>query len=115
MESLRHQMRVFTLLCLFLAGVGAQESSSQTAQSNEQKARAVIDQMIATLGGQAYLSFEDYYSEGRYGRFHNEVMVASNLFYRYWKWPDRERNEITEQRDVVYIFRGDKEYEVIYR
>ncbi len=108
-------MRVLVLLCLFLAGVGAQESSSQTAQSNEQKARAVIDQMIAALGGQAYLNFQDYYSEGRYGRFHHEAMVASNLFYRYWKWPDQERNEITEQRDVVYIFRGDKEYEVIYR
>ncbi len=105
-------MRLLLLLSFFLTGFGA---SSQTAQSNEQKARAVIDQMIAALGGQAYLTVQDYYSEGRYGRFHNEQMVASNVFFRYWKWPDQERNEITEQRDVVYIFSGEKEYEVIYR
>lgn len=108
-------MRFLALLCLCLAGFTAQSSFSQTAQSNEQKARAVLDQMIAALGGQAYLNLQDSYSEGRYGRFHNEVMVASNVFFRYWKWPDQERYEITEQRDVVYLFLGDKEYEVIYR
>jgi hypothetical protein len=98
-----------------LASLGAQSSPSQTAQSNEQKARAVLDQMIAAMGGQAYLNLQDSYSEGRYGRFHNEVMVASNVFFRYWKWPDQERYEVTQQRDVVYLFLGDKEYEVIYR
>ncbi len=112
MKSLNHQMRFFALLCFVLASL---EAPSQTARSNEQKARAVIDQMIAALGGQAYLNIQDSYSEGRYGRFHNEQMVASNVFYRYWRWPDEERNELTEQRDVVYIFRDDKEYEVIYR
>ncbi|HEY6306978.1 MAG TPA: hypothetical protein VI488_11035, partial [Candidatus Angelobacter sp.] len=108
-------MRFFAVLCLFLAGVGTQSSPSQSAQSNEQKARAVIDRMIAVLGGQAYLNVQDSYSDGRYGRFHNEQMVASNVFFRYWKWPDQERYEITDKRDVVYLFLGDKEYEVIYR
>jgi hypothetical protein len=107
-------MRFFALLCLLLA-VGIESSPSQSAQSNEQKARAVIDQMIAVLGGQAYLNVQDSFSDGRYGRFHNEQMVASNVFFRYWKWPDQERYEITDKRDVVYLFLGDKEYEVIYR
>jgi hypothetical protein len=94
--------------------MGAQ-TSSQSAQSNQDKARAAIDKMISVLGGSAYLNVQDSYSNGRYGRFHNEVMVASNVFFRYWKWPDQERYEVTEQRDVVYLFLGDKEYEVIYR
>src|SRR6516165_8207112 len=107
-------MRVF-ILCVLLAGVTAPGAPVQSGQSNEQKARGLISQMITALGGQAYLTVQDSYSEGRYGRFHNEVMAASNVFFRYWKWPDQERYEITEQRDVVYIFQGDKQYEVIYR
>jgi hypothetical protein len=107
-------MRFFALLTLFVACAGPQ-TYSQSAQTNQQKARAAIDKMIAALGGQAYLTVQDAFSNGRYGRFHNEAMVASNVFYRYWKWPDQERYEVTEQRDVVYLFLGDKEYEVIYR
>jgi hypothetical protein len=115
MKSLSDLMRVLIFLCLLVAGLNQPASSSQTAQTNEQKARRVLDKMIAALGGQAYLTLQDSYSEGRYGRFHNEVMAASNVFFRYWKWPDQERYEVTEQRDVVYIFVGDREYEVIYR
>lgn len=107
-------MKFVTVLCVLLAGVSA-AAPMQTTQSNEQKARTLISQMITALGGQAYLTVQDAYSEGRYGRFHNEVMAASNVFFRYWRWPDQERYEITEQRDVVYIFQGDREYEVIYR
>jgi len=110
-------MRFLALLFLCL-GVSAQTSQSNPAndgQTNQQKARAVIDRMIAALGGQAYLNVQDSYSQGRYGRFHNDAMVATNLFYRYWKWPDSERNELTEARDVVYLFLDDKEYEVTFR
>lgn len=112
-------MRFLALLFLCLSGVTAQQSSqpspAKDGQTNQQKARAVIDRMIAALGGQAYLTLQDSYTQGRYGRFHNEGMVATNLFYRYWKWPDSERNELTEARDVVYLFLDDKEYEVTFR
>jgi hypothetical protein len=112
-------MRLLFLVCLFLTGASGQQASptpaSSPATSNQQKARAVIDQMIAALGGQSYLNVQDSYSEGRYGRFHNEAMVATNVFFRYWQWPDKERFEITPQRDIVYLYLGDKEYEIIYR
>ena len=111
-------MRFLALLFLCLGVLTAQTSQSNPAndgQTNQQKARAVIDRMIAALGGPAYLNVQDSYSQGRYGRFHNDAMVATNLFYRYWKWPDSERNELTEARDVVYLFLDDKEYEVTFR
>jgi hypothetical protein len=112
-------MRLLFLACLFLPAAWGQQTSpapaASPATSNQQKARAVIDQMIAALGGQTYLNVQDSYSEGRYGRFHNQVMVATNVFFRYWRWPDQERFEITPQRDIVYLYLGDKEYEVIYR
>jgi hypothetical protein len=84
-------------------------------QRNQQKARAVIDQMITALGGQAYLNVQDTYSEGRYGRFHNEVMVGGAKYFRYWRWPDSERWELTDQRDIVQLYVGDKAMEVTFR
>ena len=112
-------MRFLFLVCLCLTTSMGQQTSptpaAGAATSNQQKARAVLDQMIDALGGEAYLNVQDSYSEGRYGRFHNEAMVATNVFFRYWQWPDKERFEITPQRDIVYLYLGDKEYEIIYR
>jgi hypothetical protein len=106
-------------LCL-TASIGQQTSPTPQAgnsagASNQEKARAVIDQMITALGGRAYLNVQDSYSEGRYGRFHNEVMVGGAKYYRYWKWPDTDRWELTDQRDIVQLFQGDKEIEVTYQ
>jgi hypothetical protein len=113
-------MRMLLLLCLFLGGAAGQQTSptpaaGSAATSNQQKARAVVDQMVAALGGQAYLNVQDTYSEGRYGRFHNEVMVGGAKYFRYWKWPDSDRWEITEQRDIVQLFIGDKAVEVTWQ
>jgi len=111
-------MRFFALLWLCLASLVAQAAPPQTggeAQTNQQKARAVIDKMIATMGGPAYLNLQDSYSEGRYGRFHNEVMVGGAEYFRYWQWPDKDRWELTKQRDIVTLYLADKVYEVTFR
>ena len=103
-------MRMFALLCLCMASLAAQETPvpkpQTSAQTNQQKARAVVDQMIAALGGQAYLNVQDYYAEGRSGSFHNESLVSWSLFYRYWKSPDKDRYEITKERDIVELYVG---------
>src|SRR5262249_1062601 len=112
-------MRLFALLCLCMAGLAAQETSvpkaETSAQTNQQKARAVLDQMVAALGGPAYLNVEDYYVEGRSGSFHNESLVSWSLFYRYWKSPDKDRYEITKERDIVELYVGDNAYEITYK
>src|SRR5215472_10592777 len=127
-------MRLLAILCLYLAGLSGQQSSAphpptptagvsrtpapaqlSEGQRNQQKARAVIDQMIAALGGQAYLNVQDAYSEGRYGRFHNETMAGGAKYFRYWKWPDSERWELTDQRDIVQLYVDDKAMEVTFR
>lgn len=105
--------------CLSLSGHARQQSPAPSqeneAQGNQQKARAVIDRMIAAMGGQAYLNVQDSYSEGRYGRFHNDTMVGGAPYFRYWQWPDKDRWELTKERDVVQLFLGDKEYEITYK
>jgi len=112
-------MRIVTLLCLYLTSMAGQQtpapSSAGPTQNNQQKARAVVDQMIQALGGQAYLTAQDYYAEGRSGSFHNESLVGWSLYYRYWKWPNKERTELTKQRDIVQLYLEDKAYEITYK
>jgi hypothetical protein len=112
-------MRILALVCLSLASLYGQQTPPSKpagdAQNNQQKARTVIDQMIQALGGQAYLTAQDFYAEGRSGSFHNESLVGSGLYYRYWKWPDKDRIELTKQRDIVQLFVGDRAYEITYK
>jgi hypothetical protein len=100
---------------------GSPESSppSQTVpidQENARKARAVLDQAIQALGGEAYLNIKDVSQEGRAYSFHNgEPNSVGTLFRRFRKYPDRDRFELTKKRDVIEIYSGDKGYEVTYR
>lgn len=111
-------MRIVALICLCVASLYGQQAPSTKpadAQTNQQKARTLVDQMVQALGGQAYLNAQDYYAEGRSGSFHNESLVGSGLFYRFWKWPDKDRIELTKQRDIVQLYVGDQAYEITYR
>jgi hypothetical protein len=85
-------------------------------QQNTQKARAWLDRMIEALGGQAYLSFEDILQEGRTYSFHlgrpNSVGI---VFWRFYKYPDQDRVELTKTRDVVEVFSGDRGFEITYK
>ena len=103
-------------LCVGLAGQQAPSTSQgDSAQANQQKARSILDRMVQTLGGQAYLNLQDAESEGRYGRFYHERSEASTVFHRFWEWPDKERIELTKQRDVVELTVGDEMYEITFR
>ena len=119
-------MRILALLCVLGLGAAAQQplppvpapvspNTGAEAQSNQQKARAVLDQMIQALGGQAYLTLHDSFTEGRYGRFHNEVMVGGTVYFRYWQWPDKERIELTKDRDIADLYIGDTVTEITFR
>ncbi len=105
-------------ILIFLAAVaGAQETASvSTAQENSRKARTLLDRAIQALGGQAYLSIQDISQEGRtYSFHHGEPNSLGTLFWRFYKFPDKERVELTKQRDVVYIINGDKGYEITFK
>lgn len=81
-----------------------------------QKARELIDKMVTALGGQAYLAFQDMEQSGRtYGFYHGEAEGAGALYWSFWKWPEKDRIELTKQRDVIVIHNGDKGYEVTFR
>jgi hypothetical protein len=85
-------------------------------QENARKAKAVLDQTIQALGGSAYLNIQDMSQEGRnYSFYHGRPNSLGIVFWRFYKFPDKDRVELTKQRDVVYVYNGDKGYEVTYK
>lgn len=97
-------------------GAASPALSIPVDQQNAQKAKALIDQAIQALGGQAYLSLRDISQEGRsYGFHHGESEGVGVQFWRFYKYPDQDRVELTKKRDVIYIYSGDQGYEVTYK
>jgi len=85
-------------------------------QENARKARALIDQAIQALGGQAYLNLHNMQQEGRTYSFHHGRPTSNGLvFWRFVEYPDKERIEVTKERDVAYLYIGDKGYEVTFK
>jgi hypothetical protein len=85
-------------------------------QESVRKAKTLLDQMIEALGGNAYLNVEDISTEGRSYGFHlGESEGVGVLFWRFYRYPDRERIELTKKRDVAYVYRGDKGFEITYK
>jgi hypothetical protein len=85
-------------------------------QENARKAKAVLDRMVQALGGPAYLGAQDVSQQGRtYSFYHGQANSVGTLFWRFYKYPDRERIELTKQRDVAFVYNGDKGYEITYK
>lgn len=117
--------RLFILLILGLSlrGFGQSPASrpqpmavAQVAIDNAGRAKALLDQAIQALGGDAYLRIEDTSQTGRtYSFFHGEPAGTGVLFWRFVKFPDKERTEVTKQRDVAYVYNGIHGYEITYK
>ena len=105
------------------------QASSQTApepsksapaispdQENARKAKAVVEQGIQALGGQAYLTIRDREQQGRGYSFHNGRPNGEGaLFWSFTEFPDKERVEITKERDIAELYVGNKAWEITYK
>jgi len=120
---MKRHLSVFVLTVLALAALApAQTEVAPPAQSipvdqeNARKARAVLDQTIHALGGPAYLNLQDMSLEGRtYSFYHGRPNSLGIVFWRFYKFPDKDRIELTKKRDVIYVYNGDKGYEITYK
>jgi hypothetical protein len=103
--------------------------------ANARKARAVLDQAIEAVGGQAYLSYENKEETGRYYPLYHGHTNSLGIPYNYYvEYPDRDRFEVLRLRDIhiipgqidiggvkskksddVLIHNGDKGYEITYK
>lgn len=86
------------------------------AMQNSNKAKAVIEQGIQALGGQTWLTIRDREQQGRTYGFHAGRPTGSGgLFWSFSEFPDKERVELTKERDIAELFIGNKGYEITYK
>lgn len=128
--------RFLSFFLLFTATAFAQTSSTAPApQSNAaaaanpwlppatgnedptiKKARNLLTQMIESMGGDFYMNLQSIEQTGlAYSFYNGQPNSLGTDFHRILKLPDKERTELTKQRDVIYIENGDKGYEVTYK
>ena len=125
---------------LLLSALAASQAAAPTPAANlndsdnAHKARAALDQTIQTLGGQAYLTYENKSEDGRYyPLYHGRSDSLGIPYTRYSKYPDKDRFEVLHMRsyfflyfsvgnvkikdksDIVVIHNGDKGYETTYK
>lgn len=112
MRSLRASVPLW--LCLLL--VASLQAQTATEAANAQKAKDILTQSIAALGGEAYLKVFDMKQTGRgYGFYRNEPAGVGISFTRYYQYPDRERYEYFKGAEWVIIRVGDEGYETTFR
>lgn len=113
-------MRLLACVLLLAATVAAQTASAakpeNPQEANAKRARALLAKALEALGGQAYLSVVDVRQEGRsYGFSKGQARGVGTLFWRFWKWPDKDRIELTKQRDVIYVHNGERGFETTFQ
>ena len=85
-------------------------------QENARQAKAVIDQGIQALGGQTYLTIRDREQQGRgYSFHHGRPNGGGAVFWSFSEFPDKERVELTKERDIAELYVGNKGYEITYK
>jgi hypothetical protein len=85
-------------------------------QENALKAKAILDQGIQALGGQAYLTLRDREQQGHiFGFHHGRASGAGTVFWGFFEFPDKERVELTKERDIAELYIGNKGYEITYK
>ena len=85
-------------------------------QENSRKAKAILDQAIQALGGQAYLTIRDREEQGRgYAFHHGRESGGGTVFWSFVEFPDKERVEVTKERDIAELYVGNKAWELTYK
>ncbi len=94
----------------------AQYAATAAKDPGVQKAKQILDDMIRALGGDAYLNMREISMEGRsYAFYHGKPSGLGVVYWRFWQAPDKDRYELTKQRDVIDLYVGDKGYETTYK
>jgi hypothetical protein len=113
---MKYLFLILILVQAFTSGTVAAQGIPPADLENARKARALLDQAIQALGGQAYLNLHDMESEGRtYSFYHGRPTSNGILFWRFVEYPDKERVELTKERDVAVVYTGDKGFEITFK
>ncbi|MHB8541351.1 MAG: hypothetical protein ACYDCD_10475 [Candidatus Acidiferrales bacterium] len=85
----------------------AQDGQVLLPEQSAAKAKALLQQMIQTLGGSAYLNVKDSTCRGMLGSFgHSGALTGYDTFWDYVKFPDKDRTEFSKKRNQIQITNG---------
>jgi len=94
-------------------GAAAQDSQFLMPEQSAAKARQLIQQAIAALGGSAYLNVHDLTCTGRLSQFgHSGDVEGFETFVDYAEPPSKDRTENLPQRNLIQVFNGDKGWDL---
>lgn len=86
------------------------------ALENADKAKSIIEQGIKALGGDTYLTIRDREMQGRGYGFHAGRATGSGaVFWSFSEFPDKERVEVTKERDIAELYIGNQGWEITYK
>ncbi|HTW57722.1 MAG TPA: hypothetical protein VMD99_06325 [Terriglobales bacterium] len=86
------------------------------AIENAAKAKSIIELGIKALGGDTYLTIRDREMQGRgYGFHAGRPTGSGGLFWSFSEFPDKERVELTKERDIAELYVGDRAWEITYK
>jgi hypothetical protein len=87
----------------------AQSDEELMPDQSAAKAKGLLQQEIAALGGSAYLGVRDYTCEGRLAQFaHSGDLNAYPPFKDFWILPDKNRTEWDKKATIVDLFVGNQ-------
>jgi len=104
------------LFGLVAAGASQAEGEAVSAAQSDQKPRDILNAAIQALGGKAFLGAKDMRAEGRAFQFgRDEELQGLARFTAYEKFPDKLRQELGKDKEVVVVINGDKGWDKTFR
>ncbi len=101
-------LAVLVALLLVAPGAGAQHAEYMDPELSAAKAKQVLQQLIAGLGGPAYLQMKTSECEGRYANFgHNGETSGYAQAKNFWNYPDKMRIEYGKKGNIVDVYAGE--------
>jgi hypothetical protein len=80
------------------------------------KAAAVLERMVRAMGGERYMEIKDIEQQGRTaGFYHGNPSGSYTEFWSFHQFPDKDRIELTNKRNVVEIISADDAWEITFQ
>ena len=115
-SSARFLLPFAVMLAALGGSLALAQSGAADPAANQQKARAVLQQMVAAMGGQQWLTLKNTMLQGRTtGFYHGKPTGDIGDYKQYFQFPDQTRIEFGKKGKVVEIIRGDQGWEITYR
>jgi hypothetical protein len=88
----------------------AQNPDTIPAEKSAAMAKEIVQQMVAGLGGNSYLTLRDSDCTGRISQFGPLTGELGGFaeFHSYWIYPDKYRREITRKGIIIDIWNGNQ-------